>query len=56
MSEHLLFLAFPLLSPPLMYKVLNFLYSCGEKKFITNEMEADLDDFSVKILESIGKG
>lgn len=55
MSGHLLFLAFPLLSPPLMYKVLNFLYSCEKFPFINSGMK-DLDDLSFKILENVGKG
>lgn len=56
MSEHLLFLAFPLFFPPLKCKILNFLYSCKRKfSFVNNEMEAYLDDLSFKHLERVGK-
>lgn len=56
MSEHLLFLAFPLLFPPLKGKLLNFLYSCERKfSFVNNKMEAYLDDLSFKNLERVGK-
>lgn len=55
MSEHLLFLAFPLLSPPLVYKVLS-LFMWKKVPFVNNGIEADLDDLSFKILESVGKG
>lgn len=55
MFEHLLFLAFPLLFPPLKSKVLNFLYSCKRKFSFVNEMKAYLDDLSFKHLERVGK-
>lgn len=55
MFEHLLFLAFLLPSPPLVYKVLNFLYSHVRKTLFIKEMEVALDDLSFKILECMGK-
>lgn len=55
MSEHLLFLAFPLLFPPLMYKVLNFIHVKKFFSFINKEMEGELNDLNFKILERIEK-